>query len=100
MTVRDALRGTKRRLMGYRIFPVLNFPNRAIFTWSHYIWPTLRTWIGWLFRSREDGNFTYALTPRCQINYVAGLSSILNVSPDIIRKYLGEIQDDAEFKSH
>jgi hypothetical protein len=55
--------------MGYRIFPVLNFPNRMISTWVSYIWPTVRIWISGLFKSREDGNFTYALTKRCQINY-------------------------------
>ena len=48
--------------------------------------------------SREDSNFTYALTPRCQINFIAGLSNILNQSPDVVKKYLDEIQDDAEFK--
>jgi predicted O-methyltransferase YrrM len=100
MTVRDILRGAKKELMRYRIFPILNFPNRANSTWSNYIWPTVREWIIWLFKSREDGNFTYALTQRCQINLTAGLSNILNESPDVIRKYLGEIQDDAEFKSH
>jgi predicted O-methyltransferase YrrM len=100
MTVRDALRGLKKRLMGYRIFPVLNLPNRMISTWVNYIWPTVRSWISWLFKSREDGNFTYALTPRCQTNYVAGLSNILNLSPDVVRKYFSEIQDDTEFKNH
>ncbi|MES2192829.1 MAG: class I SAM-dependent methyltransferase [Pseudomonadota bacterium] len=100
MTVRDSLRDLKRRLAGYRIFPVLNFPNRAVSTWSNYVWPPVRAWIIWLFKSREDSNFTYALTQRCQINFIAGLSSILNQSPDLIKKYLGEIQDDAEFRSH
>jgi Methyltransferase domain len=100
MIVRDMLRRVKRLLMPYRIFPVLNFPNRAISTWLNYIWPTLRTWIAWLFKSREDGNFTYSLTQRCQINLIAGLSTILNKSPDLIQQYLNEIQDDAEFKSH
>lgn len=100
MSVRDTLRDVKRRLTGYRIFPILNFPNRAISTWSNYIWPTVRTWITWLFKSREDSNFTYALTPRCQINFIASLSNILNQSPGVIEKYLGEIQEDAEFRSH
>jgi hypothetical protein len=100
MTVRDALRDIKKKLMRYRIFPVLNLPGRAISTWLTYIWPTVRAWISWLFKSREESNFTYALTQRCQINYIAGLSNILNKSPDLIQKYLGEIQDDAEFKSH
>jgi hypothetical protein len=100
MTVRDTLRDLKKKSMRYRIFPVLNFPGRAIYTWSSYVWPTVRNWMVWLFKSREDSNFTYALTQRCQINYIAGLSSILNQSPDVIRKYLSEIQNDAEFNSH
>ena len=100
MTLSGILRGVKRRLKLYRIFPVLNFPNRAISTWLHYIWPTIRTWIIWLFKSREDGNFTYALTSRCQVNLIAGLSNVLNESPHTIQKYLKEIQNDAEFRSH
>jgi predicted O-methyltransferase YrrM len=100
MTFRDWLRGMKKRLMRYRVFPVLNFPHRAVSTWSHYIWPTVRAWIIWLFKSREDSNFTYALTERCEVNFVAGLSSILNKDPDVIKKYLSEIKDDEEFKNH
>jgi predicted O-methyltransferase YrrM len=100
MIVRDILRGARNKLRLYRIFPLLNFPRRAILTWVNYIWPTVRAWVTWLFKSREDSNFTYALTERCQVNLLAGLSSVLNQSPDIIRKYLNEIQDDVEFKSH
>jgi predicted O-methyltransferase YrrM len=100
MTDRDGLRALKRKLMRFQIFPILNFPNRTISTWRHYIWPTARNWIAWLFKSREDGNFTYNLTQRCQLNFLAGLSSILNKSPDVIRKYLSEIQEDAEFNNH
>lgn len=100
MTVRDILRDVKRRLKGHRTFPILNFPNRAISTWLNYIWPTVRAWITWLFKSREESNFTYALTERCQINFIAGLSGILDQSPDVIREYLSEIQDDADFRSH
>lgn len=100
MTVRDTLRDLKRQLMRYRAFHVLHFAHRTISTWSHYIWPTIRAWIVWLFRSREDSNFTYALTQRCQINLVAGLSTILNASPDAIQDYMSEIQNDAEFRDH
>ena len=100
MTIRDTLRDVKRQLMRYRAFHVLHFAHRTISTWSHYIWPTIRAWIVWLFRSREDANFTYALTQRCQTNLVAGLSTILNANPDTIQGYMSEIQNDVEFKNH
>ena len=100
MTVRDTLRDAKKKLMRYRIFPILNFPGRTISTWSTHIWPTVRTWLSWLFRSREESNFTYALTQRCEVNFTAGLSSILNQKPEAIRRYLREIQEDEEFKRH
>jgi predicted O-methyltransferase YrrM len=100
MTVRNATRDIKKKLMRYRIFPVLNFPGRVISTWLTYIWPTVRAWMIWLFTSREESNFTYTLTQRCQINYIAGLSNILNQSPADIQKYLSEIQEDAEFRHH
>jgi predicted O-methyltransferase YrrM len=100
MTVRDSLRDVKRQLMRHRIFHVLHFAHRTIATWSNYIWPSVRAWITWLFRSREDSNFTYALTERCRINLVAGLSTILQLAPEVIQNYFDEIEHDAEFRDH
>lgn len=100
MTARDTLRGMYRRLMRYRITQPLHFVHRTISTWRAYIWPNTRTWIRWLFHSREIANFTYALTERCQIYFVTGLSALLGEAPETIRKYMDEIQEDAEFQNH
>jgi predicted O-methyltransferase YrrM len=100
MTVRDNLRRVHRRLMRYRIFGPLHFLHRAISTWITYVWPDVRTWIVWLFRSRENANFTYAVTERCQIYFAAGLSALLGERPETVRKYMDEIQQDAEFVNH
>jgi predicted O-methyltransferase YrrM len=100
MTVRDTVRSVHRRLMLYRIFQPLHFVHRTISTWLTYVWPNVRVWIAWLFRSRENANFTYALTERCQIYFAAGLSALLGERPQTIRKYMDEIQQDAEFSHH
>jgi predicted O-methyltransferase YrrM len=100
MTVRDTLRSVHRRLMRYRIFQPLHFMHRAISTWRAYIWPVNRTWIAWLFRSRENSNFTYGLTERCQIYLAAGLSALLGGPYETVRKYMDEIQKDSEFGDH
>lgn len=100
MTVRDKLRSVHRRLMLYRIFQPLHFVHRTISTWLAYIWPIVRTWIGWLFRSRENSNFTYDLTERCQIYLAAGLSALLGERYETVRKYMDEIQEDSEFNDH
>jgi predicted O-methyltransferase YrrM len=100
MTVRNNLRSLHRRLMLYRIFQPLHFAHRTVSTWITYVWPNVRVWIAWLFRSRENANFTYALTERCQIYFAAGLSALLGESPETVRKYMNEIQEDADFKNH
>jgi predicted O-methyltransferase YrrM len=100
MTVRGTLRSIHRRLMLYRIFQPLHFVHRTISTWLHYVWPNLREWLLWLFRSRENANFTYALTDRCQIYFSSGLSALLGGSPATFRNYMDEIQQDGDFRNH
>jgi predicted O-methyltransferase YrrM len=100
MTVRKTLRSVHRRLMPYRIFQPLHFLHRTLSTWTTYVWPHLRTWMAWLFRSRENANFTYAVTERCQIYFAAGLSALLGERPETVRKYMDEIQEDADFRNH
>lgn len=100
MNVRGTLRSVHRRLMLYRIFQPLHFVHRTISTWRAYIWPSVRTWIAWLFHSRENANFTYSLTERCQIYFATGLSALLGERPETIRKYMDEIQEDVDFQNH
>jgi predicted O-methyltransferase YrrM len=100
MTVRNTMRSVYRRLMRYSIFQPLHFVHRMVSTWIAYVWPNVRAWIGWLFRSRENANFTYALTERCPIYFAAGLAALLRERPETIRKYMDEIQQDADFKRH
>jgi len=100
MSVRNTLRSVHRHLMRYRIFQPLHFAHRMVSTWFTYVWPNVRAWIIWLFHSRENANFTYALTERCQIYFAAGLSALLGEPPETFRKYMEEIQRDAEFRRH
>jgi len=100
MNVRNTLRRLHRQLMLYRIFQPLHFVHRTVATWIIYVWPNIRVWIGWLFRSRENANFTYAVTERCQIYFAAGLSALLSERPEVFRKYMDEIQEDCDFKRH
>ena len=86
--------------MRYRIFRPLHFVHRTFSTWRTYVWPNVRSWIIWLFRSRENANFTYALSERCQIYFATGLSALLDEDPARIRQYMDEIQQDEAFKDH
>jgi predicted O-methyltransferase YrrM len=100
MTVRKSLRNLYRRLLRYRIFQPVHFAHRMTATWITYVWPNVRIWIVWLFRSRENANFTYAVTERCQIYFATGLSAILGESPEVFRKFMNEIQEDHDFNRH
>jgi len=100
MSVKSTMRAAKRSLLGYSFFPIINAPFRAIDTWSRYIGPILKNWIVWIFTSRADSNFTYALTDRCKINLAASLSSLLQRDYSEVLGYFREIESDHEFASH
>jgi len=99
-SVRDILRTTKRRLLGYPFFPVVNAPFRAFATWRHYVGPLMKNWLVWIFTSREDSNFTYQLTDRCKVSLAASLASLLQRDYAEIAGYFREIETDDDFKSH
>jgi hypothetical protein len=94
------MRSVKRSLMGYPFFPAISAPFRALDTWRRYIGPQVKNWVSWIFTSREDSNFTYALTDRCKTNLAASLSSLLQTNYDEVVGYFREIETDAEFASH
>ena len=100
MSAQSIMSAAKRRLMGYSIFPVVNAPFRAFDTWRRYVGPTVKNWIIWIFTSREDSNFTYALSDRCKTNLAASISSILQKDYEEISSYFREIEGDADFNSY
>jgi predicted O-methyltransferase YrrM len=100
MSVRSVLRAAKRRLSGYKIFPIINAPFRAFDTWRRYIGPLVRNWLVWIARSSEDSNFTYELTERCKVNLAASLASLLQKDYAEIVSYFQEIETDADLNSH
>jgi len=100
MSAQSIMSAAKRRLMGYSIFPVVNAPFRAFDTWRRYVGPTVKNWIIWIFTSREDSNFTYALSDRCKTNLAASLSSILQKDYEEIAGYFREIENDGDFNSY
>jgi predicted O-methyltransferase YrrM len=100
MSVKSFLRATKRSLMGYPVFPLINAPFRALHTWRRYIGPLVKNWVVWIFTSREDINFTYALTKRCKVNLAASLASLLQKDYGEIAGYFSEIETDDDFNSH
>lgn len=100
MSAKHILRAAKRRLLGYPFFPAINAPFRAFDTWRRYIGPTVKNWIVWVFTSRADSNFTYALTDRCKINLAASLASLLKWDYAGIAGYFREIETDEDFNSH
>ncbi len=94
------MRSAKRCLIGYPFFPAINAPFRAVDTWRRYIGPLVKNWVSWIFTSRADSNFTYALTDRCKTNLAASLSSLLQTNYEEIVGYFREIETDVEFASH
>jgi hypothetical protein len=59
----------------------------------------MRRWLLWIFTSREDSNFTYAISDRCKINLAASLASILRKDYGEIAEYFREIEADEAFNS-
>lgn len=100
MSPKSILRAAKRSLRGYPFFPAINAPFRAIDTWRHYIGPLVRNWFVWIFTSREDSNFTFALTDRCKINLAASVASLLQKDYAEIAGYFREIETDDDFNSY
>ena len=100
MLAKSALRATKRSLLSYPFYPIINAPFRVFNTWRRYIGPLVKNWSGWIFSSREDSNFTYGLTDRCKINLAASLASLLQKDYAQIANYFQEIEFDDDFKSH
>lgn len=76
------------------LFPLINLPRRAALTFPGYVWPLQRRWLGWLFASREDTNFTYDLTPVCLRNLAHGLATVLDRPPGEIAAYFEELRAD------
>jgi predicted O-methyltransferase YrrM len=100
MSAQSIMRAAKRSLMGYPFFRAINAPFRAFDTWKRYIWPTVKNWIVWIFTSRADSNFTYALTDRCKVNLAASLASLLGKDYAEISAYFREIESDKDFNSY
>jgi predicted O-methyltransferase YrrM len=86
--------------MAYPFFPAINAPFRAFDTWRRYVGPVVKNWIVWIFTSRADSNFTYALTDRCKINLAASLAGLLGRDYAEIAGYFREIESDEDFNSH
>jgi hypothetical protein len=86
--------------MEYPFFPAINMPFRVLDTWRRYIGPIVKNWIVWIFTSRADSNFSYALTERCKINLAASLASLLHKDYAEIIGYFCEIETDEDFSSH
>jgi predicted O-methyltransferase YrrM len=100
MSAKNILRSTKRSLVGYPFFPVINAPIRAFDTWRRYVGPVVKNWIIWVFSSRSEGDFPYALTDRCKINLIASVASILKRDYSEIAGYFREIETDEAFHRH
>ena len=98
--MKPLLRKAKYRLVGLPIFPVLNAPFRAFNTWRIYIGPLVGRWLLWVVSSREDSNFTYALTERCKFTLAASVASFLLRDFSEIDGYFREIETDQEFIAH
>ncbi len=94
------LRKAKYRLIGGPIYPVLNVPFRAFNTWRTYIGPQVRRWLWWIVSSREDSNFTYALTERCKFTLAVSVASFLRRDFAEIEGYFREIETDQQFIDH
>jgi len=54
----------------------------------------------WIFTSRADSNFTYALTDRCKVNLATSVASLLQKDYAEISGYFREIETDEAFNAH
>jgi hypothetical protein len=78
------------------VFPALNIPRRAVRTFGPYIGPQMAAWAKWLFTSREDTNYTYAVSELSIRNMAHTIASALGRPIAEIAGYFAEAQADAE----
>jgi predicted O-methyltransferase YrrM len=76
-----------------------NLPKRAVIAGSYGVFNPLVLG-SWLVRSREDTNFTYALTELNKVHLMHMISVVTGAPVTEIREYLNEILEDEELKRH
>jgi hypothetical protein len=93
------LRKQLKRLRLTAVGPLIFKPIR-LFSAARYYTPKLRQIMFWLYRSREETNFTYAITELNQA-YLAHMSSVVSGCPyDRVLVYLREPSEDLELQRH
>jgi len=86
---------TKIPFLGRSILMVF----RAILAFGYFKQP-LYNLVKWIFKSNETTNFTYNLE-KDNIQYLASLiSDIANVEFDTVMKYINEIEEDKDLRTH
>ncbi len=64
-----------------------------------YVWPSVKTIPGWLFRSRENTNFTYELTSQSEKDLASILAIVTQKPAKEIQGYFDEILFNQKLKS-
>ena len=78
---------------------VNEIPGRLRFAFTYFA-PALKNIYSWLYKSREDSNFTYDLTDQNK-DYVASfVSAITNCSLSQVRSYIAELDGDLALREH
>lgn len=93
--LRKQLKSLRRTAVG----PVLFAPLR-LFSAARYYTPKFTQIMIWLYRSREEANFTYGITELSQA-YLAHMLSVVSDCPyDRVLGYLREPSEDSELQRH
>ena len=88
-----------KRLRSTAAGPVLFAPLRLLSAASYYT-PKLTQIMIWLYRSREETNFTYGITEFNQ-TYLAHMLSVVSGCPyERVMVYLHEPSEDSELQRH
>jgi predicted O-methyltransferase YrrM len=93
--------GINRVLSNLRLSPVgvvANIPRRVLYALSYYA-PKVPKIIAWGFKSKEDTNYTYALTDDNLLALAHTISAVTCADVPTVRAYIDEAQNDAQLKA-
>lgn len=93
------LRKQVKRLRRTALGPLVFAPIR-LFSAARYYTPKLAEIVIWLYRSREETNFTYGITERNRIYLAHMLSIVSGCSYDRVMVYLHEPSEDLQLQHH
>lgn len=88
-----------RTLKANPAYRYIAIPRRAI-TNARYVLGKLPRFLGWVFSSREENNFTYDLSDQSLLYLAHVVAQVADCDPEVALGYINELRDDAELQTY